>query len=72
MHWNKYCMIAAPLIKVASFTTPTAAGNIYPFAIPNDWRMLGSNPRLAALAGLMTTPWPGPTTVFTRQKSFTG
>jgi len=26
--WNKPCMIAAPFIKVASLTTPTAAGHI--------------------------------------------
>ena len=61
-----------PVHKVASFTTPTAAGNICPFAIPNDWPMLGSKPRLAALAIPMTTPWPRPSTVSTRQKSFTG
>ena len=47
-------------------------GQYCPFAIPNDWPMLGSNPRLAALAIPITTPWPRPSTVSTRQKSFTG
>ena len=65
-------MIATPFIKVASFTIPTAAGHICPFALPNDWRMLASIPRWAALAVPMTTPWPSPSTVCTRQKSFTG
>ena len=49
-----------PVPKVASFTTPTSAGSICPFAIPNDWRMLRSIPQLAALAIPMTPPWPRP------------
>ena len=53
-------MIAAPFIKLASVTTPTAAGSICPFAIPNDWRMPRSIPQLAALAIPMTPPWPRP------------
>jgi putative transposase len=47
-------------------------GPYCPFAIPSDWRMLASIPRWAALAVPMTTPWPRPSTVCTRQKSFTG
>jgi len=53
-------MIAAPFIKLASVTTFTAAGSICSFAIPNDWRMPGSIPQLAALAIPMTPPWPRP------------
>ena len=53
-------MIAAPFIKLASVTTPTAAGSICSFAIPTDWRMPGSPPQLAALAIAMTPPWPRP------------
>jgi transposase InsO family protein len=61
-----------PIHKVASFTTLTAAGSICPFAIPNDWRMLRSISQLAALAISMTPPCPRPSTVCTKQKSFTG
>ena len=49
-----------PVHKLASVTTLTAAGSICPFAIPNDWRMPGSIPQLAALAIPMTPPWPRP------------
>ena len=40
--------------------------------IPSAWRKRASNPRWAASATLMTMPWPRPSMVFTKPRSFTG
>jgi hypothetical protein len=53
---NRPCMIGGRSRKAAWCTTRTAAGNIYPFAIPSVWPKLASSHRSAAWETPMTTP----------------
>src|SRR5574343_1152929 len=69
MPWNRRCMIAAPERAWDWFTIATGARNTCLFATLSAWRRPVSNPRWAASAAVMTTPWPRRTMACSRLRS---
>jgi len=65
-------MIGGPSIVAGWFTTPTAARNMCPFAIPNDWQRRASSRLSEASATVTTMLSPKRSTVFTRPRSSIG
>src|SRR6516165_8649219 len=72
MRWNRRFMSAGPCGAAASSITRIAACNMSRSNTPSAWPLPASSPQSAASAIPTTPPWPKPSTVSTRLRSFTG